>query len=239
MTAVSFTERAAARPAPAATAATGPAERRETGREHHQRERRRVRDHLEREQVERRRDGQEGRSQQSAGGAAEPATDQPAADRAQGDHDEQSRSQVDDADSRDVRQPAQEIVEAGELGREDVRAERLPMPQCVERGEIDVLVVVRRAVNRPGEQQLCATSTAASSAPSSHRARVNGAGGAQRSRSMRPSVLSAAVIVLLESASGLRSALSSGRMLRTRRSRSLLARIAAAADRTRPTSSRP
>ena len=82
MGAVSFTERPSAKaiPAPRPQRAS---DRREPDREHRQRERRRVGDHLTPEEVERRRDDKKPRGQRSARRAAEASTDQPGADGAE------------------------------------------------------------------------------------------------------------------------------------------------------------
>ena len=133
-----------------------PGKRREPGCEQHQRECRCVGDDLGREQVEGRRNGQKGRGQDPPARTAEAPADEPAADRAQHDHAQHCHAQIDHADAGDVRQAAQQIVKTRELSGEDVGAESLPVAQRVDGREVDILVVVRCRVKRPGkEEALC------------------------------------------------------------------------------------
>ena len=124
----------------------------ETEGEDGQRQRRCVGDHLVAEEVERRRDRQEGGRQEPALSAAESSADEPAAHGAGERHGEQAGPDRGDADTRQVREAAQEVVEARKLGCKDLRAERLPVAERVERRQVDAFVVVRRAVQRAGEE---------------------------------------------------------------------------------------
>ena len=122
-------------------------------REQHQGQCRGVGDHLRGEEVERWSDRQQSNHQQPTRRAAEAAPDEPAAYRAETDYDEQRGTQVDHADARYVREAAEQVVEAGELGREDVGAEGLAVAQRIDGGEVDALVVVGGGVDGPREEE--------------------------------------------------------------------------------------
>ena len=90
--AVSFTDRAAAKSRPGAHCCDRSGERRQTEGERRKGELRRVCDHLVAEEVERRRDDEKPRAQQTARGSAEAPARKPAADRPGDGQREQARA---------------------------------------------------------------------------------------------------------------------------------------------------
>ena len=138
---------------PGADGSNRASDRRKADCEHRQRKRGRVRDHLTAEEVERRRDDEESRRQRSSRRAAEASPDQPGAHGAETEDPDQHRPDARDARTCHDRCDAEQVVEPGELRREDVRAELLTVPERIDCGEIDALVEVRSVVKESALQE--------------------------------------------------------------------------------------
>ena len=139
-------------------------DRRKPDCEHRQRKRGRVRDHLTARGRAAARQ-QRFRRQRSSRRAAEASPDQPGAHGAETEDPDQHRPDARDARTCHDRCDAEQVVEPGELRREDVSAELLTVPERIDCGEIDALVEVRSVVKESAFwRSTCAATITTSSA---------------------------------------------------------------------------